>query len=52
MLPDGSSERITRAKDAPGRRSQMALLESTMKQPDATDSPGVTAGKRKKRKKG
>jgi polyphosphate kinase len=51
VLPDGSSERIVRSKDAPPRRSQQLLLEQTSRQPDSVEGNDAAGKKRKKNKR-
>jgi hypothetical protein len=51
VLPDGSSERIVRSKDAPPRRSQQLLLEQTSRQPDSIEGNDAAGKKRKKGKR-
>jgi polyphosphate kinase len=53
VLPSGQSERIVRAEGEPAVRSQQALLEMTLKQPESTPEGGVSdpQKRRKKRKR-
>jgi polyphosphate kinase len=54
VLANGQSVRIVRGPNEPAVRSQQALLEQVMKQPETTPEGGVsdTQKRRKKKKKG
>jgi len=52
ILPNGQSERVQRLEGEPALRSQLALLEMTMKQPESTPEGGVSDPQKRRKKKG
>jgi polyphosphate kinase len=51
VLPTGQSERIVRAEGEAPLRSQLALLEMTMKQPESTPEGGFSDPQKRRKKK-
>ncbi|MBM4060929.1 MAG: polyphosphate kinase 1 [Planctomycetes bacterium] len=51
VLASGHSERIVRADGEAPRRSQQALLEMTMRQPESTPEGGVSEPQKRRKKK-
>lgn len=51
VLPTGQSERITRNEGEVPLRSQLALLEMTMKQPESTPEGGFSDPQKRRKKK-
>jgi polyphosphate kinase len=51
VLPNGQCERIAPAPGEPQLRSQLALLEMTMKQPESTPEGGVSEPQKRRKKK-
>ena len=51
VLASGASERIVRADAEPALRSQQALLEMTMKQPESTPEGSVSEPQKRRKKK-
>jgi polyphosphate kinase len=51
VLASGASERIVRAEGEPPLRSQQALLEMTMKQPESTPEGSVSDPQKRRKKK-
>ena len=51
MLPNGQSEKVVRAEGELPLRSQLALLEMTMKQPESTPEGGVSDPQKRRKKK-
>jgi polyphosphate kinase len=51
VLPSGQSERVTRSDGDPPLRSQTALLEMTMKQPESTPEGSVSEPQKRRNKK-
>ncbi|MBL8753134.1 MAG: polyphosphate kinase 1 [Planctomycetes bacterium] len=51
ILPSGQSEKVVRADGELPLRSQLALLEMTMKQPESTPEGGVSDPQKRRKKK-
>jgi len=51
VLPNGASERIVRQEGELPLRSQQALLEMTMKQPESTGEGSVSDPQKRRNKK-